>query len=349
MNKIKEQRVVIPKLHLKHVALALVLGATLVLSGCASWYPQTNALLASESHEKPARYVIKEVPFFAQTSDDCGPATLAMMLAHLGYQVSPERLTPLVYLPERGGSVPVEMMAAGRRFDLMPYSITPSLKNLIREVRAGNPVLVLQNLGFSWAPTWHYALVVGFDLDEEAFYLHSGEHAYQAVSFTRLERTWLWSRESWGMVLMPAGQLPATASPLELTQSIEALAVTGHAEAALKSYLAAVDRWPDDRLLGLALANLQYQRAHYRAAANAYLNLLASHPAAEEAWNNLAYALAQLGCRSALESALCALKLAPGNTAIRSSGLDIQKILRKQQDVQPSFCPALPVCPLEAS
>jgi hypothetical protein len=35
----------------------------------------------------------------------------------------------------------------------------------LREVAAGNPVLVLQNLSFAWAPVWHYAVVMGYDAD----------------------------------------------------------------------------------------------------------------------------------------------------------------------------------------
>lgn len=327
------------------VARALVLAGLLMLSGCASWYPQTNRLSENIAKALPSRHVIDDVPFFAQSSDDCGPATLAMSLAHRGYQVTPDMLAPLVYLPERGGSVPIEMMAASRRFDMLPYPIAPKLSHLVQEIRAGNPVLVLQNLGFSWAPTWHYALVVGFDLSAQEVYIHSDKDAYQSISLTRLERTWLWPEQPWAIVLMPPGELPETAAPLKLTQGLEALAVTGHVDAALKGYLAAVERWPEDRLLGLALGNVQYQSAHYRAAVNAYLNLLDKHPRAEEGWNNLSYALAQLGCDVAGQSSACALYLAPDNAAIRASQSDVYKILRKKSGSQTALCPVLPACP----
>src|SRR5690606_37665875 len=117
---------------------------------------------------------LEDTPFFPQEKYQCGPAALATVLASSGVDVRPEVLTPRVYVPERGGSLQPEMLAASRDFGRLPYVIEPNLPSLLAEVAAGRPVLVLQNLGVRFAPAWHYAVVVGFSPETGEIVLRSG-------------------------------------------------------------------------------------------------------------------------------------------------------------------------------
>jgi len=72
-----------------------------------------------------------------------GPAALAMALNAAGVAVTPEALIDQVYLPERKGSLQVEMLASARRHGLMAYELAPELKDVLAEVAAGNAVIVL--------------------------------------------------------------------------------------------------------------------------------------------------------------------------------------------------------------
>ena len=65
-----------------------------------------------------------------------------------GVKVTPEELVPQVYLPERKGSLQVEMLAAARRHGMVSYQLAPRFEDVLREIAAGTPVVVLQNLGF---------------------------------------------------------------------------------------------------------------------------------------------------------------------------------------------------------
>ena len=67
-------------------------------------------------------------------------------------KTSPEALVEQVYLPQREGSLQAEMLAAPRRHGLVSYPLAPRLADLLKEVAAGTPVIVLQNLTFSFAP-----------------------------------------------------------------------------------------------------------------------------------------------------------------------------------------------------
>ena len=144
------------------MAGSLYLG--LLISGCSST-PMTQAVL-HDNASLAAQAELKKTPFFPQEKYQCGPAALATVLHSQDNQTHPDELTEKVYIPEKQGSVPIEIIAAARSYDRLVYPLDSSLENLLREVAAGHPVLVMQNLGFSWRPQWHYAVVIGYDLEK---------------------------------------------------------------------------------------------------------------------------------------------------------------------------------------
>ena len=152
--------------------VAGILLSIVLLAGCAT--PQVSTLLARPPAALPPRAELAATPFFPQEKYQCGPAALATALVHAGAAVSPEALVPQVYLPAREGSLQAEMLAATRRHGLIAYPLAPRLEAVLLEVAAGNPVIVLQNLAFAFAPVWHYAVVVGYDRDREEIILRSG-------------------------------------------------------------------------------------------------------------------------------------------------------------------------------
>src|SRR5207247_748866 len=119
----------------------------------------------------------------------CGPASLSMVLAWIRHPVPPDELAEQVYSRARQGSLPTDMTGAARRHGLVAYPIS-TLRAVVTEVAAGNPVIVLQNLGSPDRPRWHYAVVVGYDLVRDQFILRSGLTPRQVSSIAHLEQTW---------------------------------------------------------------------------------------------------------------------------------------------------------------
>ena len=91
-------------------------------------WPQTAELRAALPRGLPEKVELTQVPFFPQEEYQCGPAALATALASFGVKVTPEELVPQVYIPERKGSLQVEMLAAARRHGLVSYQLAPRLK-----------------------------------------------------------------------------------------------------------------------------------------------------------------------------------------------------------------------------
>jgi tetratricopeptide (TPR) repeat protein len=288
--------------------IATLVGLALVLGGCAT-PPQSASLLKQTPAEFSEPVTLSGIPFFPQDRFQCGPAALATVLAASKVDVTPEQLTPLVYVPEREGSFQVELVAAARSFGRLAYTLRPELNALLEEVRKGTPVLVLQNLGLAAYPKWHYAVVKGFDLERGKLLLNSGELEDYAVSLKTFERTWA-RGEHWALVVLEPGQVPATAEVLPYFNAVVALELSGHAEAARLAYARGLRKWPHDRNLLMGYGNLLYSNQELKAAADMFREATQHHPAYAPAHNNLAQLLFELGNKEeALVSATKAVML----------------------------------------
>jgi ABC-type bacteriocin/lantibiotic exporter with double-glycine peptidase domain len=194
------------------VSRARVLAGFLLslLAGCIS-LPQSGALRSEGALGLPPQIELETVPFFAQEEYQCGPAALAMAMNAAGVAATPDALSVQVYLPQRKGSLQVEMLASARRYGLLAYELAPELKDVLAEVAAGNAVIVLQNQGlWSFYPYWHYAVVIGYNLEKNQIVLHSGTRARRAMSLALFEFLWI-DGQRWAMVALGPERLPASA------------------------------------------------------------------------------------------------------------------------------------------
>ena len=265
----------------------------LLLVGCAT--PQVAQLDARWPAGIPAQAELSKVPFFPQEDYECGPASLAMVAHAVGVKVMPEALVSQVYLPGRKGSLQPEMLAATRRQGLLAYPLRPQVEDILREVAAGHPVLVFQNLAFAVYPVWHYAVVMGYDRERHVLLLHSGLTARMEISLFAFERTWARGNH-WAMLALPPGQLPATAEAPIYTTAASALE-RANVRGAQQAYATALQRWPNDRAALFGAGNTAYALGQREAAAKAYRQAVLKHPDFADGWNNLAQVLLDLGRR----------------------------------------------------
>lgn len=233
------------------------------------------------------------MPFHLQDDFLCGPATLAMAFNAAGVPATVETLTPMVYLPGRQGSLQAEMLGATRRHGLVAYTPPPTLEALLREVAAGTPAIVLLNLSLRWMPIWHYAVVIGYDLEERKVIVRSGKRSREEWSFPFLEFFW---QESgyWSMLALPAGRVPAAADEAGYGAAVAALEKAGRRDEARTAYLAALGRWPQSLVSLIGLGNVEYARRDLAASERAFRRATDAHPQSGAAWNNLAHVLGAL-------------------------------------------------------
>ena len=261
------------------------------LTGCASLLPQSASLRETLPAELHRKVELKDVPFFPQTEYQCGPASLAMLLNAAGVKVTPEDLVPQVSLPERKGSLQIEMLAAPRRHGLVSYQLAPRFADLLTEIAAGNPVIVLQNLGLKEG--WHYAVAIGYDYDWGKLYLRSGENRRQVMPFAINELVWMRSGY-WAMVALPPDRIPATADESRWLSAVAALE-RPDARAARTAYQSFLKRWPENVNAYIGLANTHHALGQLREAEAVLRRAVQVDPKSVIVLNNLAQTLSDDG------------------------------------------------------
>ena len=144
------------------LGLALLWGAA---SGCYAGEaravsPQRASALAAD----PAWTFVPDVPFIAQRSDsDCGPAALAMVLAHFGV---PASLAEVVAAdpPRDGGVRAGDLRDLARAKGLSAFVVAGTFADLFEQLGHGRPVLVgLAKPITGGRALAHYEVVVAID------------------------------------------------------------------------------------------------------------------------------------------------------------------------------------------
>lgn len=276
----------------KKIFLIAGFGCALLQSGCASRAVQTESIRASAPAGIPAQKEIAGVPFIEQSENHCGPATLAMTLGFYNQSIGMEQVAPLMYNTQNKGSLQSDMLSAARRLGMNAVAIE-GMPALLQEVAAGNPVIVFENLALKWLPQWHYAVVYGYDLSVPEVVMHSGPEKAKRWKMETFERSWMLG-DYWGMVVLPPGQLSATADELAHASSASVLEQLGRRDDAQKSYEVILKKWPESLSAHIGMGNIYYAKGDYRKSAEVLRRAVQLHPTSESARHNLKVAESKL-------------------------------------------------------
>ena len=160
---------------------ALFIFAVLTLLACG----RAPEPLAAPFDNLPTRVAVAEVPLIVQADFYCGPASLAMVHQWAGLNVTQAEVARQSFTPGAEGTYLADMLGAARRRGQLAVP-DEGFENLMREIAAGNPVIVFQNLGLKIAPRWHYGVVVAYDLDVDRIELNSGQHERMVMPVGRV-------------------------------------------------------------------------------------------------------------------------------------------------------------------
>jgi hypothetical protein len=272
-------------------------------------------------HNLPVRTEITEIPFYPQKIHQCGPAALAMALNWSGSQVSLEQITAEIYTPGRKGTLQPLLISATRQHDRLPYVIR-ELEDLMQELGAGHPLVVLQNNGLTWLPRWHYAVLIGYDLERQLVILRSGEDFRKELSWSLFHRTWERAGK-WGLMVLPLTELPASASEVSYLEAVVSLEKVKNWRAAATAYETALKRWPKSQGALMGLGNCRYALGNLVGAEKAFRRAIDVCPTCGDSYNNLAHVLSeQKRYDAAMKAAQEALRLGGPNREIYRQTLE---------------------------
>jgi len=237
---------------------------------------------------------LDQTPFYSQERFQCGPAALTTVLTMSGAEVTLDEIVGKVYLPGRQGSLRAELIAATRTEGRLPYIIEGTLVAILKELEAGRPVLILQNLGIAVIPRWHYAVVIGIDTELGEVVLRSGTDRRRVTAIGTFLQTWR-RGDYWAMVVLRPDELPAAMNREHYFSAIAALEETGRLDEASLAWRTARNELPNEPTALFGLANVLFALGNFAEAETTYRALLDLDESLIAARNNLAMTLAEQG------------------------------------------------------
>jgi hypothetical protein len=277
---------------------------------------------------------LTETPFFPQERYQCGPAALATAISSSGVAVDLRELVDRVYLPDRQGSLQVEMLAATRSAGRIPYVIDGTLQVLWNELAAGRPIVVLQNLGVAAIPKWHFAVVVGLDSNRKEVVLRSGIEQRRVTSLATFLRTW-GRGDYWGFVVLRPEELPTAVDRQRYLSAVAVLEKAGRNAEAMVAWNTALEKWPGNPVALFGLGNIALTAGNNLEAEEYFRMLLRGDAKSVVARNNLAIALAR---QARYEEAAREISIALENTdepALAKELLDTKALIAEMSRSSP--------------
>src|SRR5207237_710925 len=125
-----------------------------------------------------------------QKDHHCGPATLSMVMQYHGKKKSPDELAQGLFHKKLRGSFFPEMKARARSEGMMVLEVN-DLGKAFDEVRAGHPVIVLENNGFRFFSRWHFAVLTGMDFEGPDVFLNDGDNEVNERDMRWFERAFI--------------------------------------------------------------------------------------------------------------------------------------------------------------
>lgn len=239
---------------------------------------------------------LRDVPFVGQTTDQCGPASLSMLLSSTGAEAPVDALRERVYLPAREGTLQVELLAATREVGRVAFVVKPTPDDLLAHLDEGRAVLILQDLRVAWRSRWHYAIVVGYLPEEQSFVLRSGPKERLLMKRQAFLKSWQ-RGGNWGMVALRPGDIPSSALEVDYLRAVAAFESASRHDIAFDAYAAALERWPDSIGARFAMANVLYAQDDLQQALPLFVSIVKERPDYLSATNNLALLYYDLGQR----------------------------------------------------
>ncbi|WP_142850471.1 hypothetical protein [Telmatospirillum sp. J64-1] len=241
----------------------------------------------------PQSHSLSALPVAAEARAE-GPAALSSALAWAGRPVPPAKLAR-----QMGKGGPGLADAAQRvvsRHGRVAYPVR-GLEALFRELAAGHPVVALLEEGSSFGGDWNALLVTGYDLPKGEVLVQHSDGAVQRRSLAAFQQEWE-RHGSRGLLVLPPGEPPATATEQDYAKAVQSLAEVGHAWDAVLAYDTLLALWPENAGAQSALVSRLEVLGDLKSGAGGWDEVMRTGAEGREAASGTARRLAEVKGRS---------------------------------------------------
>lgn len=142
----------------------------------------------------PRRCVLDDVPQYYQSSMECGPLALRMVLEYHGVELSTSAIKEEVWTDESVGTRPQDLAAYPKSLGLKAREVNGNIDALARSIADDCPVIVRQwktDEAKEKGTVSHYRVVIGYDYDRQLIYMRDpSKSGLSMASFQTFNELW---------------------------------------------------------------------------------------------------------------------------------------------------------------
>jgi len=132
--------------------------------------------------------MIRDVPFHAQETYQCGPASLAGVMNYWKIDVTPDDIAEEIYSKSAKGTLNMDMVIYPQKKGLLAEQYSGNMKDLKKNIDSGYPLIVLVDYGFWVFQSNHFMVVVG--VDQDGIIANSGKDKGKFIPEEDFIKTW---------------------------------------------------------------------------------------------------------------------------------------------------------------
>lgn len=142
------------------------------------------------SKEVIDRVTLKGIPHVAQLPNYCGPAALSSLFTFWGKSVSQNVIGQKVYDRRYGATNGADLLLFAREEGFSAYTYFSSLQDLKAQLRAGYPVMILQEMSLK-DDRGHFRVVIGYNDQTRSFQVRDTNYSeVRSLSYDEFDETW---------------------------------------------------------------------------------------------------------------------------------------------------------------
>jgi len=134
------------------------------------------------------KHIIENVPFYPQTTYQCGPSSLAEVLNYWGVEVTPDEIAGEIYSKSARGTLSIDMVLYAQGRGLRANQYEGRMEDIRKNIDSGYPLIVLVDHGFSFYQVNHFMVVTGYN--EHGIIVNSGKDKNKFISEKDFMRSW---------------------------------------------------------------------------------------------------------------------------------------------------------------
>jgi len=153
-----------------------------------AFFLHSCASTSAKMQESKQNRIIGHVPFYAQETYQCGPASLAGVMNYWKAGVTPDEIAGEIYSKSAKGTLNIDMVIYPQKRGFIAEQYSGNMNDLKKNIDSGYPLVVMVDYGYWMVQANHFMVVIGYN--DDGIIVNSGKDERKVIAEEDFIKTW---------------------------------------------------------------------------------------------------------------------------------------------------------------